>query len=110
MAHGRKTGGRRKGAPNRAAQAVADRLDALGCDPIEGMARIAMDEKAELSLRAQMYKELAQYVAPKHKALEITGEDADPLKLELKSLIEEIQDTPFIPPSKRNHPPSSTAP
>jgi hypothetical protein len=34
--------------------AVDDRLEALGCDPIEGMARIAMDETAELSLRAQV--------------------------------------------------------
>jgi hypothetical protein len=33
------------------------------------MAPIAMDENAELSLRAQMNKELAQYVAPKRKAV-----------------------------------------
>jgi hypothetical protein len=32
------------------------------------MARIALDEKTELGLRAQMYKELAQYVASKRKA------------------------------------------
>jgi hypothetical protein len=73
------------------------------------MAMIAMDENTELSLRAQMYKELAQYVAPKRKAVEVTGEDGDPLQVELKSLIEEIQNTPSIPPSKRNHPPTSTA-
>jgi hypothetical protein len=29
-----------------------------------------MDEKVEMNLRAQMYKELAQYVAPK-KAIEV---------------------------------------
>jgi hypothetical protein len=39
-----------------------------------------MGEIAELGLRAQMYKELAQYIAPKRKALEVTGEDGDPLK------------------------------
>ncbi len=72
------------------------------------MARIAMDESNDVSLRAQMYKELAQYVAPKRKAVEVTGEDGDPLQMELKSLIEEIQNTPFIPPSKRNHTPAST--
>jgi hypothetical protein len=67
MAAGHKTGGRIKGTPNKRTQAVAETLEALGCDPIEGMARIAMDENAELSIRAQMYKELAQYVAPKRK-------------------------------------------
>jgi hypothetical protein len=34
-----------------------------------------MDEAAELSIQAQMYKELAQYVAPKRKAIEVRGED-----------------------------------
>jgi hypothetical protein len=85
--------GRPKGSRNKLTLEVIDRLEALGCDPIEGMARIAMDEKAELSLRAQMYKELAQYVAPKRKAVEVTGEDGDSLQMELKSLIEEIQNT-----------------
>ena len=33
------------------------------------MAKIAMDENAELSLRAQMCRELAQYVAPKRRAV-----------------------------------------
>jgi hypothetical protein len=54
--------------------AVAEKIEARGCDPIEGMARIAMDENTELSLRAQMYKELAQYVAPKRKAIEVRDE------------------------------------
>jgi hypothetical protein len=96
---------RRTNAPRQ----FAERLEALGCDPLEGMARIAMGENAELSIRAQMYKELAQYVAPKRKAVEVTGEGGDPLQLELKSLIEEIQNVPSIPPSKRNRPPNSTA-
>jgi len=51
-----------------------DRLEALGCDPIEGMARLAMDETVELSIRAQMFKELAQYIAPKRKALDVQGD------------------------------------
>jgi hypothetical protein len=38
------------------------------------MALIAMDENTELGLCAQMYKELAQYMAPKRKAVEVTGE------------------------------------
>src|SRR4051794_40874214 len=38
---GERRGGRRKGSRNKATVAVAERLAALGCDPIEGMARIA---------------------------------------------------------------------
>jgi hypothetical protein len=68
------------------------------------MARIAMDERTELSLRAHMYKELAQYIAPKRKAVEVAGEDGDPLQVELKSLIEEIQNMPSVPPSQRGQP------
>ncbi len=66
--------GRPKGSRNKQTLAVIDRLEAFGCDPIEGMAMIAMDESADLSLRAQMYKELAQYIAPKRKAVEMKTE------------------------------------
>lgn len=38
---------------------------------IAGMVSIAMDEKAGLSLRTQMHKEVAQFIAPKHKAVEM---------------------------------------
>jgi hypothetical protein len=47
------------------------------------MARIAMDESQSMQLRATMYRELGQYVALRRKALEVTGEDGDPLKGEL---------------------------
>src|SRR3712207_6142391 len=67
-------GGRQVGTPNKQTKAVAERLEALGCDPIEGMARIAMDESQPIALRASMYRELAQYVAPKRKGLEHKGE------------------------------------
>ena len=65
-----KTGGRSKGTPNKATQDVRDKLAALGCDPIEGMARIAMDEANPPELRGKMFAELAGYIAPKRKAIE----------------------------------------
>lgn len=49
---------------------VAARLAALSCDPIEGMARIAMDETNSPDLRGRMYAELAQYIAPKLRSTE----------------------------------------
>jgi hypothetical protein len=66
--------GRPKGSTSKQTKALAERLEALGCDPIEGMARIAMDESQPMALRASMYRELAQYVAPKRKTLEHSGE------------------------------------
>ena len=74
MAKGLKTGGRSKGTPNKATLEVQERLEELGCDPIEGMARIGMEaeQRGEFQLAGQMYKELAQYVAPKRRATEIS--------------------------------------
>ena len=46
------------------------KLEALGCDPIEGMARIAMDEANTPELRGKMYAELSCYIAPKRKAID----------------------------------------
>jgi hypothetical protein len=74
MALGRKTGGRATGTPNKGTVAVAERLETIGCDPIEGMARIAMDIKTPIDIRAKLFSELAQYIAPKRKAIEHTGQ------------------------------------
>ena len=62
--------GRPKGALNKRTIEVIDKLAALHCDPITGMARIAMNKKTPVELRARMYSELAQYVACKRKAIE----------------------------------------
>ena len=73
MAKGMKTGGRQKGTPNKNNQTIMDKLSDLNCDPIEGMATIArkaMDE-GEFILAGTMYRELAQYVAPKRKSVEM---------------------------------------
>ena len=101
---GERRGGRQTGTPNKRTMAVAERLEALGCDPIEGMAGIAMDETAELGLRAQLYKELAHYIAPKRKAIEVTGEDGGPVKTEMtvRELLDSINGQSLGPPSERN--------
>lgn len=83
MAHGRKTGGRTAGTPNKRTADVIERLERLGCDPIEGMARIAMDVENPPELRGRMYAELAQYVAPKRRALDVGGADAPPISIRL---------------------------
>ena len=63
--------GRPAGKANKRSQEIQDRLEKLGCDPIEGMAVIAMDPNTDDSLKMQCYKELAQYIAPKRKAIDM---------------------------------------
>jgi hypothetical protein len=71
---GERRGGRQRGVPNKRTLDVIERLAALRCDPITGMARIALNKKNPVELRAKMFAELAQYVAPKRKALEHSAE------------------------------------
>lgn len=80
MALGRKTGGRVAGTPNRKTRDIADLLESLDCDPIRGMARIAMNKKTRPELRGRMFAELAQYVYPKRKAIEHTGATDAPIQ------------------------------
>lgn len=79
---GERRGGRQKGTKNKKTQAVIDKLDDMGVDPIKGMADIANQAMAEgdMQLAGQMYRELAQYVAPKRKAVEISGDDGGPIQ------------------------------
>lgn len=66
-APGERRGGRQQGTPNKATADVRARLDALGCDPIEGMAQLAMDVNNPPDLRGRMFAELAQYSASERK-------------------------------------------
>ena len=70
-----KTGGRQRGTPNRKTHELAEKLEALGCDPIEGMARIAMAAETAPELKVRCYAELAQYIHAKRKAVEF-GSDS----------------------------------
>ena len=83
MARGAPKGNQnRKGKPLKHTQEIADKLAALGCDPITGMAEIAEEARAtgDLALAGQMYKELAQYIAPKRKAIEHSGPGGSDIK------------------------------
>ena len=76
MAKGKKTGGRVAGTPNKDNQSIADKLEELGCYPLEGMAKIAelAMEAKDYAMALQAFKELGQYVAPKRKSIEMSGE------------------------------------
>ena len=72
----RQGAGRPKGSANVRTIEIQKRLDELDCDPIEGMARIGKEaeQRGDYQLAGQMYKELAQYIAPKRRATELTAD------------------------------------
>lgn len=74
-----KTGGRTAGTPNKKTAEAMERLEALGCDPLEGMAMLAMDSANAPELRGRMYAELAGYVYPKRKAVELAASVETPV-------------------------------
>jgi hypothetical protein len=85
-APGERRGGRKKGTPNKRAVEVTERLAELGCCPIQGMARLAMDQANAPELRGRMYSELAGFVAPKRRAVEHTGADGGPIETRERAL------------------------
>ena len=66
--------GRPKGKLGRNTEDLARKLEALGCDPFEGMVELAMDTNLDPALRGRMYAELAMYVVPKRKSIEMQAE------------------------------------
>lgn len=64
-----------------AAVDVAKRLRELGCDPIAGMAGFAQDDTVPPALRARMLAELATYIAPRRKAVELSGPGGNPIEV-----------------------------
>jgi hypothetical protein len=84
--------------------AVAEKLAALGCDPIKQMGQIALDERVEVGVRVQVLKELCQYIAPKRKPVEVIGEDGGPVKTEMtvRAWLDSINGQSLGPPSERN--------
>ena len=78
-----KTGGRVAGTPNKRTQDLLERLEALGVDPLTGLAEIAKDLTAPLELRAKVMTDLLAYIYPKRKALEMNTEAQKPVSIRI---------------------------
>lgn len=84
--------GRRKGVPNRNKAELAERVKAKiqerfgieDYDPVTAMAEIANDPEADVALRMRAHAEVAQYLAPKRRAIEHTGEDGAPIEVKME--------------------------
>jgi len=74
MPHGRKTGGRTAGTPNKRSALAAQRLRRLGVDPLTILATLAKDEAVDVGVRCRAASELAGYVYPKLKAIAVEVE------------------------------------
>ncbi len=70
-----KTGGRKKGTPNRATVVLRDKLAALDCDPAEELVRIAQNPETSVDSKVQIYSTLLPYVYPKRKLVDYSDEE-----------------------------------
>lgn len=77
MASGVKTGGRRKGTPNKRTNEFAEKFDQMAekyADPVEVLFSMIADDEADNSVKRSAAAELLQYRYPKRKAIEHSGE------------------------------------
>lgn len=77
--------GRPAGTPNRSKRALIALLQETypGYHPVLEMAKIAHDLNNDVTLRSQMHKEVAQYVTPKLKAVEIDLTNHSPVQVQI---------------------------
>src|SRR6202011_471487 len=83
MANGKKTGGRKRGTPNKAATAAAVRAEvaASGEIPLDYMLRVMRDETVEPTRRDAMAKAAAPYVHPSLASVRHGGDEQNPLRI-----------------------------
>lgn len=67
-----KSGGRKKGTPNRATLTLQEKLETVDCDPLLELATIAMNSKNPIEIRVRCLMEIALYVYPKRKAVDVS--------------------------------------
>lgn len=76
-----KTGGRKKGVPNKATAAKAAAIAASGVTPLDFMLDMMRDPDAGPLTRLDAAKAAAPYVHPKLANLAVTGEEGGPIKI-----------------------------
>ena len=93
-----RVGGRDKGTPNKKTVALQERVKKFmqkqgikNFDPLVALAGIAVDKATPLKLKVESLKELAQYLHPKRRAVEVSGEQTINVQ-EKEKKIKEIDD------------------
>lgn len=80
-----KTGGRKKGVPNKVTLKKAEEIAKSGLTPLEFMLKILRDNKQEVSARMEAAKAAAPYVHPRLANVEVAGPDGGPLQVQVVS-------------------------
>ena len=93
-----RVGGREKGTPNKKTVELQERVKKFmqqqgikNFDPLVALAGIAVDKATPLKLKVESLKELAQYLHPKRRAVEVSGEQTINVQ-EKEKKIKEIDD------------------
>lgn len=75
-----KTGGRQKGSKNQITSSrdkkIEDFCETYSCDPIESLFSIASNINTPIDIRVSILKELAQYIYPKKRAIEVEATES----------------------------------
>lgn len=79
MAKGLKTGGRRKGVPNKVTAAKQAEIVASGLSPLDFMLQLLRDPEQPYAMRLDAAKGCASYVHPKLANIELSGNKEKPL-------------------------------
>ena len=84
--------GNRKGIPNKNKQALIALLKKQYPDyhPVLALAEIGHDMENSVEVRLSAHKEVAQYVTPKLKAIELTGDNGGPIRIYASDVDENI--------------------
>lgn len=80
MAAGKKTGGRKKGVPNKATARREREVAKMGQTPLEYMLRVMRDSRAKGDRRDKMAVAAAPYVHPKLASMQHTGRNGGPIQ------------------------------
>lgn len=88
MALGKKTGGRQKGTKNKRTLAREQDLkkNRRGLTPLEYMLQVMRDKDADGGRRDDMAKAAAPYMHPRLNAIQHTGKDGEPIKVQLTGI------------------------
>lgn len=78
-----KTGGRRKGTPNRATADKVAEVAASGLTPLDYMLKVMRDENNDQAIRLDAANKAAPYIHPKLASIEHSGPDGSALVIKV---------------------------
>jgi hypothetical protein len=86
-----KSGGIKKGGHHKITSELRALLDELGCNPIEGLALIAMNEQNPVEVRRRAYADLGRYIHPQLQSVEFSGPAGGPIQHEHSHAVEDLE-------------------